>query len=309
MSRPGVMPMESYRLAQYAVQVPCYICEGGNNFDAELCRHCQAPMALSHQAHTQNIKPQMIATLGSADAGKTVYLGMLTDILSRQNDDLQLLARGAFSVSLQQMTVSALADCEFPTKTPNEPDRWNWVHCQVKSRQWRSPVELIMPDLPGEAIFEEVDHPHTYPVIHAFLSKCSGVLILVDAMRLEQGEKDQDFFAMKLLSYLCEMDTNPKSGWGNRAIGLIFTKADQCSSCFRDPADFARKHAPGLWQHCYERIKRHRFFASGVAGACAYKWELGGRKQIPLRIEPRGVVDPFAWLVDLVARGENKPRK
>ena len=34
-------------------------------------------------------------TIGSADAGKTVYLGMLTDMLSRGRHDLQLLARGA----------------------------------------------------------------------------------------------------------------------------------------------------------------------------------------------------------------------
>ena len=46
MSGKGVLPMDSYRLAQYSVQVPCFICEGGNSFDAEVCRHCQAPMAL-----------------------------------------------------------------------------------------------------------------------------------------------------------------------------------------------------------------------------------------------------------------------
>lgn len=43
-----VLPLDSYRLAQYAVQVPCFICEQGNAFDTELCRHCQAPMVLAH---------------------------------------------------------------------------------------------------------------------------------------------------------------------------------------------------------------------------------------------------------------------
>ena len=77
----------------------------------------------------------MIAAIGPSGAGKTVYLGMLTDMLSRQDDDLQLLARGAFSIKLQQHTMAALARCEFPHKTPNEPDRWNWVHCQVLRKQ------------------------------------------------------------------------------------------------------------------------------------------------------------------------------
>ena len=39
----GVVLLDSYRLSQYAESAPCYICGGGNNFDAELCRHCQAP--------------------------------------------------------------------------------------------------------------------------------------------------------------------------------------------------------------------------------------------------------------------------
>ena len=302
MSGKGVLPMDSYRLAQYSVQVPCFICEGGNSFDAEVCRHCQAPMALAHQAKMRKTPPQLVATIGSADAGKTVYLGMLTDMLSRASDDLQLLARGAFSVSLQQLTMSSLSNCEFPDKTPNEPDRWNWIHCQVRSSRKRHPTELIMPDLSGEAILEEIDHPHSYPVIRAFLSKCAGVLILVDAVRLMEGEKDQDFFAMKMLSYLCEMDDDPKKGWPSRPISLIFTKADQCETCFDDPAEFARKHAPGIWQHCEQRFANTKFFASGVAGACAYQMELGGLTQVPLRVEPRGIIEPFRWIVHQIGQ-------
>jgi hypothetical protein len=294
--------MDSYRLAQYSVQVPCYICEGGNSFDAEVCRHCQAPMALAHQANMRKIPPQLVATIGSADAGKTVYLGMLTDMLSRTNDELQLLARGAFSVSLQQLTMSALANCEFPDKTPNEPDRWNWIHCQVRAAKKRNPIELILPDLSGEAILEEVDHPHTYPVIRAFLTKCSGVMILVDAVRLMEGEKDQDFFAMKILTYLCELDDDPKRGFPSRPIAIIFSKADQCETCFDDAAEFARKHAPGLWQHCQQRFAVTHYFASGVAGACAFQLELVGRRQVPLRVEPRGVIEPFRWLVHQIGQ-------
>lgn len=302
MTGKAVLPMDSYRLAQYSVQVPCFICEGGNSFDAEVCRHCQAPMALAHQANLRKTPPQLVATIGSADAGKTVYLGMLTDMLSRGHQELQLLARGAFSVSLQQLTVSALANCEFPGKTPNEPDRWNWIHCQVRSPRKRDPAELIMPDLSGEAILHEIDHPHTYPVIRAFLTKCAGVLVLIDAARLMEGGKDQDFFAMKMMSYLSELEDDPKNGWCARPISLIFTKADQCEVCFDDPSEFGRKHAPGLWQHCQQRFKRSRFFASGVAGACGYQNELGGVRQVPLRVEPRGIIQPFTWLVEQIGQ-------
>src|SRR5687768_12379804 len=173
--------MDSYRLAKYAVQVPCYICEQGNTFDAELCRHCFAPMALAHQANTQKLFPTMLATIGSSGVGKTVYLGILMDMLSRQKDRLHMLARGAFSINLQQFTTTALARGEFPDKTPNEPDRWNWVHCQVQSARRKRPIELIMPDMAGEAILEEVNHPHSYQVIRSLLVKSGGLLVLVDA--------------------------------------------------------------------------------------------------------------------------------
>jgi len=44
-----------------------------------------------------------------------------------------------------------------PNKTPNEPTA-GLVHCQVL-RKKRKPAELIMPDMAGEALLEEVDHP------------------------------------------------------------------------------------------------------------------------------------------------------
>ena len=294
-----VVSLDSYRLAQYVAQVPCYICSGPNTFDAELCRHCFAPMALTHQANTQHVHPQMIACIGATGAGKTVYLGMLTDMLSRSDDRLQILARGAFSISLQQHTMTSLSRCEFPAKTPNEPDRWNWVHCQVRMKARRRPLEIIMPDMAGEAILHETDHPNSYPVIRSLLEQCAGIIVLVDGEQIADGHQDQDFFTMKLLSYLMELDDDPKTGWPSRPVAMVFSKADQCEECFADPATFASKQAPGIWQQCHERFSRHRFFASGVAGACAGRREVGGcYVQTPLRIEPRGIVEPFRWLLE-----------
>jgi hypothetical protein len=297
MRSSGTIEMDSYRLAAYTVPCPCYICGGGNNFDSELCRHCHAPMALAHQANTQKIHPRMVAAIGPSGAGKTVYLGMLTDMLSRQVDDLQMLARGAFSIKLQQHAMAALSRCEFPNKTPNEPDRWHWVHCQVL-RKRSKPAELIMPDLAGESLLEEVDHPNTFPVIRSFLGKCSGVMVLVDAPSAESGQSDEDFHTMKLISYLCELVADKKSGWQNRPVSLVFTKGDQCENCFEDPTAFARRHTPGLYQQCRERLKRHKFFAVGVAGAVGFRSEPHGRVHVPLRVEPRGIVEPFKWLLE-----------
>lgn len=299
MTFPVIQPLESYRLAQYALPIPCYVCETDNTLDAEVCTRCLAPMALAHQAATQNTEPRMVATMGASGAGKTVYLGMLMDLLSHQPNRLKLLARGAFSITLQQTTIAALASCRFPDKTPNEPDRWNWVHCQIRRPKQKQPLELIMPDMAGEAMLEEVDHPHSYRIIDAFLKKCRAALILVDAVRIKDGTRQEDYFAMKLLSYMSELADETRRAWTHRPIAVVFTKADQCDECREDPAAFARCHAPGLWQQCQECFPDHRFFASGVAGACAaLDSATEGRVLAPLRIEPHGIVEPFAWLLD-----------
>jgi hypothetical protein len=299
MNRGVAVELDSYRLANYAAQIPCLICERGNTLDAEVCRNCYAPMVLAHQAQSRQAAPLMFATLGPSGVGKTVYLGMLLDMLSRQPKDLQVSARGGFSVTLQQITLAALARCEFPTKTPNEPDRWHWVHCQVKGQRHRQAVDLVIPDIAGEALFEEVDHPRSYQLIHAFLGRCHGVMILIDGTKLQLGSLDEDYFAMKLLSHLSELGNDPKTPWGNRPVALIFSKADQCEMCFEDPTGYAQRHAPGLWRVCQQRFRRHRFFAAGVAGACAVRHVRGeGQQSIPLRIEPRGIIEPFEWLAE-----------
>jgi hypothetical protein len=297
MIKDGALPLDSARLAQYAVQVPCYICGHDNTHESELCHRCFAPMALAHQAQTRKIQPRMLAAIGASSVGKTVYLGMLMDMLSRQADRLQVLARGAFSINLQQSTALALARGEFPSKTPSEADRWNWVHCQVHSEGHKSPVELIIPDMAGEALFEEVDHPHTHEVVQPLLSMCSGVMVLIDTLALQSGSLEQDYFTMKLMSYLAELDEDPKKGWAARPIAFILTKADECEECFENPAAFAESRAPGLWRLCQERFRNYRFFATGVAGGCAFRTRREGRVRIPLRIEPRGIVDPFDWLM------------
>jgi hypothetical protein len=124
------------------------------------------------------------------------------------------------------------------------------------------------------------------------------VLVLIDAPRAESGESDEDFQTMKLISYLCELASDRHSGWPARPVALVFTKADQCEQCFENPAAFARRHTPGLVQQCRERLKRHQFFAVGVAGSIGVRNEPDGRVYLPLRVEPRGIVDPFRWLLE-----------
>ena len=78
---------------------------------------------------------------------------------------------------------------------------------------------------------------------------------------------------------------------------IVFTKTDLCDEPTTDPDTFARDNTPGLWRYCEARLERFRFFRSRVAGSTAILVDRSGRESlIPLRVEPDGVVEPFAWL-------------
>ena len=300
MNKTVHLPLDSYRLAQFAVQVPCYVCGGETALAAERCRHCCAPVALTNQALAQKKKPQHLAILGAPGAGKSVYLGLLMDMLSRHDRGMKILPRGAFSISLQHSVSTSLALGYFPNATPIDPAAWNWVHCQVRHRRT---TELIVPDISGDAMLTEMDHPGTFPAVHSLLAKCTGILIVIDAERLQSGDRTDDFFAMKLLTFLAEADGSRSRRKSRRPLGIVFAKCDACEQCHDDPEAFAASYAAGLMQQCNERFGRTKVFATSVAGATGYRDLHGlGRRHVPLRVEPRGLVAPFEWALNNMPR-------
>ncbi len=138
----ALLPLKSSELIQSALPVLCYVCGATNTRDSEYCRRCSAPMALAHQALGQPARPKMVAVLGPGGSGKTVYLGMLMDMLSRQPHGFEIVARGASSIGLQETTVSALARCEFPAQTETQPECWNWMHCEIRCNEAEAVEEL-----------------------------------------------------------------------------------------------------------------------------------------------------------------------
>jgi hypothetical protein len=259
-------------------------------------------MALAHQSQTVKKRPHLIAVLGASGAGKTVYLGLLMDMLTRHVGLLRSTARGPMSISLQQTTTTALATGWFPEKTSPTPEQWHWVHCQFNCRRRRRPIELVIPDLSGEALGIETERAGRYPAIRSLLAKAAGVMVLADAEILQSGDHSQDFLTLKLLSLIGELrDEKSRSrrhrGSERRPLALVLTKADKCDGLYENPREFAEAHAGAVWSDCRARFPRHEAFACSVTGATAFRDNYGRRQQVPLRIEPRGIVEPFGWLM------------
>ncbi len=298
------IPLESYLLAQRSAPLDCLICGFENSSATERCCHCAAPMAIARACAKSKKAPQLLAVIGAPGAGKTVYLGMLMDMLVRRVGGIRATVCGPYSISLQQATTTALASGYYPDRTSNAPDDWHWVHCRVECSRGKRTRELVLADIPGDAWMQEADRPGAHAALGPLLSKCSGIMILADAQRLHAGDHADDFVALKLLSQLGDSKRGEKRfnrRVNRNPLALVFTKADQRQSCLEDPESFAASHAEALLRDCESRFPNTRVFGASVAGASAVRAIGGNRREAPLRVEPQGVVEPLGWLLTQMA--------
>ncbi|MEX2169755.1 MAG: hypothetical protein WD851_10620 [Pirellulales bacterium] len=304
MSHTIQLPLETYFLTQQSAALDCIVCGHENCLAAERCHGCSAPLALARQATKLRAKTHFIAVLGASGVGKTIYLGMLMDMLIRRVGALRATFRGPHSISLQQTTTTALASGWYPDRTSRNPEDWDWVQFQMYCGRKKQAFELVLPDISGEALAEEVDHEGRYPAIRGLLARCSAVVVLADAERLQAGDHADDFVTLKLMTLLSELTPRATGRIGRlkrrrekRPLALVLTKADTCQTCADNPTAFAENHATSLLHDCQSRFPNTRVFAGSVAGASVWHDVGGRRRQAPLRIEPHGVVEPFGWLL------------
>ncbi|HEV3120434.1 MAG TPA: hypothetical protein VGY53_00960 [Isosphaeraceae bacterium] len=278
-------------------KLPCPLCDLAISSGTS-CTRCFAPAEVIRSIVTRDRPPRFVGVLGPTNVGKTVYLGMLLDLLSRGAGGLYGVAHGAFSLEMHRNLILSLERQRFPAKTPNEPDRWHWVHCQISGGKKGPECDIVTPDVAGEVVAAELANPRSHPTVRALIGKCSALIVLADILQVVAEGQGQELFAMQLIAYLDSLRFSAKRGRVEVPVAIVFTKADLCEETIDDPAGFARSNAPGLWRLCDARLARFRFFASGVAGSAAKLVDRDGHESlVPLRVEPRGIIDPLAWLL------------
>ncbi|AGA27685.1 TRAFAC clade GTPase domain-containing protein [Singulisphaera acidiphila] len=275
----------------------CPLC-AGHLYEGEVCRSCYAPAELIESIAARGKPPRFVGVLGPSGVGKTVYLGMLLDLLSRGVGGLHGMARSPFSLSLHRSLILALEKQRFPDKTPNEPDRWQWVHCEVSGTKRGQEFDVVTPDVAGEAVMAELDNPRSNKTVRALIGRCSALVVLADIVQVVADGQGQELFAMQLISYLDTLRQTAKKRKVEIPVALVFTKVDLFEEPIKDPEDFARANAPALWKLCETRLQHYKFFCSGVAGSVGKLVDRSGQETlVPLRVEPRGIIEPFAWMM------------
>lgn len=286
--------------------VACACCGRPLGSGDGFCAQCQTPADLSRTVASRESGHQFVSILGASGAGKTVYLGLLLDLLSKGAGRLRGLATSPFSISLQEQVVTALQHRVFPEKTPAEADEWSWLHCQITApgKKGEKQVDLLAPDFAGEAIAMEVNQSGMYPIIQNVVAKSRGLLILCDSLKVRDEGSAEDLFAMKLASYIAGAHPHAavpgkKSKPCGPAIAVVFTKCDSCAEAQEDPQAFAANNVPRLWEFCRQTFARHAFFSASVAGGSGVLADSTGQHlRIPLHIEPHGISEPLEWIIE-----------
>src|SRR5690606_8207208 len=95
----------------------------------------------------------------------------------------EAVPKGPHSVDLCQNVISHMAWRMFPPKTPMESNQWHWAYYEVSKAVGRERkfIDLVTPDLAGEAIAAEIASPSTFRVIQQLLNLSRGLILLVDA--------------------------------------------------------------------------------------------------------------------------------
>jgi hypothetical protein len=289
-------------LSEYNRQESDYACPlcAGHTYEGEACGSCFLPYKVIESIRARPHPPQYVVVLGPTGVGKTVYLGMLLDLLSRGNTGLQGLSRSPFSLTLHRNLILALERQRFPEKTPVETDRWHWLHCEILASRGKQGMDIVTPDVAGEAVMNEMENPGMNKTIRALISKCAGMVILIDLVQVVAEGQNQELFAMQLISYLDALRPGRKKSRKLEVpVAVVFTKADLFEEWVNDPVAFAKGNTSGLVAQCQTRLERFSFYCSGVAGSCGKLVDDAGQESlVPLRVEPRGVIEPFAWMVN-----------
>ncbi len=296
--------LETHRYFGASKIITCCCCGAQNGAQSEACSQCYIPLAISECAENRGVKPQFIPILGGSGAGKTVYIGMLLDMLSKAQHDVVGQANNSFSVAVQQETLASLERRRFPEKTVVESDEWNWIHCEVRSgkhknknKRNRNPLDLVAPDLAGEAVSMELDHPDSFPIVKTCVSHAYAVILLIDALKARDHGTDEDLLATKIATYI--HSNARRNGLVRRSVNIplaiTFTKTDLCREAAEDPEKFARHNLPAFYAYSERNLPKREFFAASVVGSVTRISHEQGDYYLPLHVQPAGIIEPLAW--------------
>ena len=130
------------------------------------------------------------------------------------------------------------------------------------------------------------------------------MVVLIDLVEVVADGQAQELFAMQLVSYLDALRPGRKK---SRKVEVPVADRLHQGRPLRGMGQRSRGLRPGqrFRTACAVPVPAgavSRSICSGVAGSAAKLVDESGQESlIPLRVEPRGIIEPFAWMVSHVS--------
>jgi hypothetical protein len=292
----------AYAWEQEIVELYCVVCGNQILLSGHSCPNCRTPVAVSKSVAKQDPrkKSKLFSVLGASGAGKTVYLGMLLDMLGKGTHGLRGIPNGSFSMAVQDQTISALENRRFPEKTPSESDLWNWIHCEAfHQHRDKLRLDLVTPDVAGEVLAQEIEHVGSSATITHLAMFSDSIMILLDSTSIRDESSAEDSFAIKLVDYIARQQTkvhDERRGKVRLPIAFVLTKTDICPEAEYSTLQFAQTNLPGLYEFCRRHYQSFEFFPASVVGTTWTDFDEDGNcVSVPLHVQPRGIIEPLQW--------------
>ena len=104
---------------------------------------------------------------------------------------------------------------------------------------------------------------------------------------------------MQLISYLDALKPRKRNRKIDVPVAIVFTKTDLCDEPIRDAEKFARANTSALYGQCRTRLEASGSTARGwLVRPAGWSTATGRRCSFPCEVEPRGIVEPFAWMAN-----------
>lgn len=283
-----------------AERVRCICCDASSFSGTQFCCQCKMPMSLSESVGAREVAPMFLPIIGGRGVGKTVYLGMLLDLLLKGKQGVIGQPGSPGTIEAHKRAIASLKRRRFPPKTGTESEYWDWIQADLRFGEGKSEqaISWISPDPAGESVLMEIEHPGCFPALQASVAKSSGIVWLIDATSVQENSPAEELLAAKLAVYVHKnvRRSGPERKIVDIPIAIAFTKTDACPEAAQNPKQFAAKSLAGFYGYLQDHVPKHRFFSSMAVGSVVQLADEFGGGFFPMHVQPKGIVEPFAWV-------------
>ena len=222
-------------------------------------------------------RSRSVSIFGIRAVGKTAYLVMLINQLSKMVNIKDMHFHSGFDYYMKMMSWILKGDGPQPTKPADR------ILIHIKMKVDGKAIEIRTLDVAGGDI-EKMGE-----VFKALIEGGDGYIFLVEPTQEPERRVTQVWLIYKLIEYL----TQGFKTRVNKPLAIAFTKNDIYG--IKEPQKFFVEYTKPVYnlEQVLARIKKHEFFAISSYGGDLEELKMEGKSPTPVDVEK-----PFLWITE-----------